>query len=81
MTTALAEHNLVDKVAADGRDDLLLAVAKLNAVARRGDTALVESRPHGRLSEEEIVRAAIAVILVALMAVIGVAAAAILTMD
>jgi hypothetical protein len=80
MTTAIAEHNLVDKVAADGRDDLLLAVAKLNAVARRGDTILVDSRPHQRLTEDEIVRASIAVILVALMAVIGVAAAAILTM-
>lgn len=80
MTTAIAEHNPVDEVAADGRDDLLLAVAKLNAVARRGDTVLVESRPHRQLTEEEIVRAAIAVILVALLAVIGVAAAAILTM-
>ncbi len=52
----------------------------MNAVARRGDTVVVESRPHWRLTEEEIVRAAVAVILVALVTVIGVAAGAILTM-
>jgi hypothetical protein len=80
MTTAIAAHNPVDKDAADGHDDLLLAVAKMNAVARREDTVLVESRPHWRLTEEEILRAAVAVILVALVTVIGVAAGSILTM-
>ena len=34
----------------------------MNAVARGGDTVLVESRPHWRLPLEEIVRAAVAVI-------------------
>jgi hypothetical protein len=80
MTTAIAAHNPVDKDAADGHDDLLLAVAKMNAVARRGDTVLVASRPHWRLTEEGIVRAAVTVILVSLVTVIGVAAAAILAM-
>lgn len=80
MTTALAPHNLVDKDAVDGNDDLFLAVAKMNAAARRGEIVLAKSRPHWRLTEEEIVRAAIAVILVALVTVIGVAAGAILTM-
>jgi hypothetical protein len=80
MTTAIAARNAVDKDAADGHDDLLLAVAKLNAVARRGDTVVVESRPRWRLTEEEIVRAAVAVILVALVTVIAIAACAILTM-
>ncbi|OMC48351.1 hypothetical protein [Mycobacterium sp. IS-1264] len=80
MTTAIAAHNPVDKDATDGHDDVFLAVAKVNAIARRGDTVLVESKPRWRLTEEEIVRAAIAVILVALVTVIGVAAATILTM-
>ncbi|CDO89011.1 hypothetical protein AWC29_21665 [Mycobacterium triplex] len=77
MTTAIAEHNLVDQ---DARDDLLLAVASINAGARRRNTVLVESRPHWRLTEAEIVRASITVILVALVTVIGVSAGAILTM-
>lgn len=80
MTTAIAAHNSVDTDAADGHDDLLLAVAKMNAVARRGDTILVKPRPHWRHTEEETLRAAVAVILVALVTVIGVAAGAILTM-
>jgi hypothetical protein len=80
MTTAIAAHNPVDKDAADGHDDLLLAVAKLNAIDCRGDTVLVELKPRWRLTEEEILRAAITVILVALVAVIGVAAGSILTM-
>ncbi|WP_231588732.1 hypothetical protein [Mycobacterium nebraskense] len=52
----------------------------MNTVARRGDTVLVELKPRWRLTEEKIVRAAITVILVALVAVIGVAAGAIFTM-
>ena len=80
MTTAIAAHNPVDTDAADGHDDVFLAVAKVNAIARRGDTVLVESKPRWPLTEDEIVRAAIAVILVALLTVIGVAAGTILTM-
>lgn len=80
MTTTIAAHNPVGNDAADGHDDLLLAVARMNAVARRGDTVVVESMPRWRLTEEDIVRAAITVILVALVAVIGVAAGAILTL-
>ncbi|MGD1256338.1 hypothetical protein ACKUT9_19100 [Mycobacterium seoulense] len=80
MTTAIAAHNPVDKDATDAHDELLLAVAKMNTVARRGDTVLVEFKPRWRLTEEMIVRAAITVILVALVAVIGVAAVAIFTM-
>ncbi len=52
----------------------------MNTLARRGEAVVVESRPHWRLTEEEIVRAAVAVILVALVTVIGIAACAILTM-
>ncbi|CAM3155842.1 hypothetical protein MYCO108962_02595 [Mycobacterium colombiense] len=78
MTTAIAAHNPVEEDAADGHDDLLLAVAKLNAMAL-GDTVRVEKqRP--KLTEEEIVRAAMTVILVSLVTVIGIAAGAILTM-
>ncbi|WAJ42845.1 hypothetical protein OK015_16415 [Mycobacterium sp. Aquia_216] len=80
MTIAIAAHNPVDQDAADGHDDLRLAVAKMNAFAGRGDTVLVGSKPRSRLTEEEIVRAAIVVILVALITVIAVAAGAILTM-
>ncbi|MEZ0352447.1 hypothetical protein [Mycobacterium sp. pR1184] len=80
MTTALATHDPVEIDAAEAHDDVLLAVAKVNAKARVGDTVAVESKPRWRLTEEEIVRASITVILVALMAVISVAAVAILTM-
>ncbi|BCZ24232.1 hypothetical protein MYSE111917_05575 [Mycobacterium senriense] len=80
MTTATAAHDPVETDAAHGHDDVLLAVAKLNAMACRGDTILAELKPRWRLTEEEIVRAAITVILVALLAVIGVATGAILTM-
>ncbi|MBV8785799.1 MAG: hypothetical protein JOZ00_03835 [Mycobacterium sp.] len=79
MTTAIAAHDLVAKAEADEHDDVLLAVAKLNARVL-GDTVLVESKPRWRLTEEEIVRVAITVIFVELVAVIGVAAGAILTM-
>ncbi|OBI38709.1 hypothetical protein [Mycobacterium colombiense] len=77
MTTAIAAH---DPVGTDGHDDLFLAVAKLNANGCLGDTDRVELNPRPRLTEEEIVRAAITVILVALVTVIGIAAGAILTM-
>jgi hypothetical protein len=80
MTTAIAAQDPVEKNAADEHDDVLLAVAKVNAIACRGNTVLVDLKPRWRLTEEEIVRAAITVIFVALVAVIGVAACAILTM-
>ncbi|MCA2245873.1 hypothetical protein JF781_26520 [Mycobacterium sp. WUMAC-067] len=80
MTTAIAAHDPVDNDVADGHDDLLLAVAKVNANGCPRDTVRVESKPRPRLTEEEIVRAAITVIFVALVTVLGLAAAAILTM-
>lgn len=80
MTTTIATHNPVNEDPADEHADLLLAVAKVNAIGRLGDTARVESNPHPKLTEEEIVRAAITVILVSLVTVIGIAAGAILTM-
>ena len=81
MTTAIAAHDLVERDAADAHDDVLLAVANLNAKAYLGDTVPVESKPRWRLTEEEILRASMAVIFVALVAVIGVAAGAILTIS
>lgn len=75
MTTAIAAHDPVEKDAADEHDDVLLAVANLNAIAGRGDTAPVESKPRWQLTEDEIVRAVITVILVVLVAVIGLGAA------
>lgn len=80
MTTAIATHNPVKEDPVDEHDDLLLAVAKVNAIGRLGDTVRVELKPHPKLTEEEIVRAAITVILVSLVTVIGIAAGAILTM-
>jgi hypothetical protein len=75
MTTAIAAHDTVEK---DAADDVRLAAAMVNAKAWLGDTA--EFKSAWRLSEDEIVRASITVILVALVTVIGVAAVAILTM-
>lgn len=80
MTTAIATHNPVKVDPADEHDDLLLAVAKVNAIGRLGDTRRVALTPHPKLTEEEIVRAAITVILVSLVTVIGIAAGAILMM-
>ncbi|OBH21370.1 hypothetical protein [Mycobacterium sp. E3247] len=80
MTTAIAAHEPVEKDAVDAHDDVTLAVARVNAFACRGETVLAELKPRWRATEEEILRAAITVILVALVAVIGVAAGAILTM-
>ncbi|OBI18702.1 hypothetical protein A5714_09680 [Mycobacterium sp. E2462] len=79
MTTAIAARETVENDPAQAHDDVTLAVAMLNAVAGRGATA-TDVQPRWRATEEEILRAAITVILVALMAVIGVAASAILTM-
>jgi len=80
MTTAIATHDPVEKNAADEYNDVLLAVAKVNAKACLGDTDLVGLNPRSTLREDDIVRAAITVIWVALVTVIGVAALAILTM-
>lgn len=80
MTTGIATHETVELDTVRGQNDVLLAVARLNAIGCRGDTVLFELKPRWPLTEEDIVRAAITVILVALVAVIGVAASAILTM-
>jgi hypothetical protein len=80
MTTAIAAHEPVEKDAVHGHDDLALAVARVNGIAFSGETVLREVKPRWQVTEEEVVRAAITVILVALATVIGVAAGAILTM-
>ncbi|WP_055399277.1 MULTISPECIES: hypothetical protein [unclassified Mycobacterium] len=80
MTTAIAAHEPIRESASHAADDVTSAVARLNAVDWRRDTVRAEMKPGWRPTEEEIVRAAITVIFVALMAVIGVAAGAILTM-
>lgn len=80
MTTAIAAHEPIEKDAAHAHDDVTTAVARLNAVSWRGDTVLTELKPRWRFTEEEIVRAATTLTLLALVAVIGIAAGAILTM-
>lgn len=80
MTTAIGAHDPIEIYAAYEHDDFISAVASINAIGCRGDTGLVELKPRWRPTEEEIVRAAITVILVSLMALIGLAAGAILTM-
>jgi hypothetical protein len=55
-------------------------VARIEAVPCGAETAPVAIKPRWRPSEDEIVFAAITVILLSLMAIIAVAAAAILTM-
>lgn len=81
MTTAIAAHQPAQgEGASHPHDDVTLAVARLNATAWRGDTVLAELKPRWRPTEEDIVRASITVIFVALVAVIGIAAGAILTM-
>ena len=84
MTTVISAHHgtygPIEQYAAPEHDDLRSAVASINAIDRRGDGALVELKPRWRLTEEEIVRAAIAVILISLMVLMGLAAGAILTM-
>lgn len=80
MTTAIATHEPIEKDPAHAHDDVTSAVARVNAIAWPGDTVLAEFKLRWRPTEEEIVRAAITVILLALVAVIGVSAAAILSM-
>ncbi|OBK48891.1 hypothetical protein [Mycobacterium sp. 1081908.1] len=80
MTTAIAAHQPVEKDAAHEHEAVTSAIARLDAIDCRGDSVLAEFKPRWRLTEEEIVRAAITVILVALVAVIGIAVGAIVTM-
>jgi hypothetical protein len=80
MTIAIGAHDLVEKYAAHGQHDVMSAVASINAIGRQGEPVLVGLKPRWRPTEEEVVRAAIAAILVALMTLIGLAAGAILTM-
>jgi hypothetical protein len=54
--------------------------ARTEAIPSGAETVLVEIKPRWRRGEDEIVLAAITVILVALVAIIALAAAAILTM-
>jgi hypothetical protein len=54
--------------------------ARTEAIASGAEIILVETRPRWRPSEDEIVRAAITGILLALWAIIAIAAAAVLTM-
>lgn len=80
MTTAIAALEAMEK---DGDDanDLLLAVAAINAaVAPRAGTAVAD-KPRWRPTEEEIVGASMTVILVSLMVVISVAVGTALTMS
>lgn len=79
MTTAIAALEAIEKDA-DDANDLLLAVAAMNAVAPLGETALVDE-PRWRLTEEEIVGVSITVIWVSLMVVISVAVGTALTMS
>lgn len=79
MTTAIAALEAIEKDA-DDADDLLLAVAAMNAVAPLGGTVLVD-KPRWHLTEEEIVGASMTVILVSLMVVISVAVGTVLTMS
>lgn len=79
MTTVITALEAMEKDAHDA-DDLLLAVAAINAVAPLGGTARVD-KPRWRPTEEEIVGAAMTVILVSLMVVISVAVSTALTMS
>ncbi|WP_232066543.1 hypothetical protein [Mycobacterium parmense] len=75
----MTAHEAFEEDPADTADDVTLAVAKLNAGAHRADSALAGRKPRWQATEEEILRGAITVILVALLVVIGVATGAILT--
>ncbi|KQH80457.1 hypothetical protein AO501_15790 [Mycobacterium gordonae] len=80
MTTAIGTYNPIEKYVAYEHDDFISAVASINAISGRGDTDSVASKPRWRLTEEEIVRAAIAMILVFLTVLMALSAGAILTM-
>jgi|SRR6516165_4584289 len=57
-----------------------IAAARTEPIVWRAETVLVETKSRWRPNEDEIVRAAITVILVALVTIIALAAAAVLTM-
>lgn len=71
MTTAIGTYDPIEKYVANEHDDFISAVASINAIGCRADTGLVESKPRWRLTEEEIVRASVTMILVSLMALVG----------
>jgi len=79
MTIAIGTHQPIKNYEAYEHDDFASAVASINALGRR-EGVLAELKPRWQLTEEEIVRAAITVILVSLVALICLAAGAILTM-
>ena len=79
MTTAIAALEAIEKDA-DDANDLLLAVAAMNAFAPLRDNVRV-GKPRWRLTEDEIVGASMTVILVSLMVVISVAVGTALTMS
>ncbi|OBI83253.1 hypothetical protein [Mycobacterium asiaticum] len=79
MSTTIA-YDPVEQCAAYNRDDFIAAVASINAIGCGEDNAPVEQKSRWRLTEEEIVRAAITMIVVSLVSLIGLSAGAILTM-
>lgn len=79
MTTAIAALEAIEKDA-DDADDLLLAVAAMNAFAPLRGNVLV-GKPRWHLTEEAIVGASMTVILVSIMVVISVAVGTALTMS
>lgn len=79
MTTAIASLEAIEKDV-DDANDLLLAVAAMNAFAPSGGSVLV-GKPCWHLTEKEIVGASMTVILVSLMVVISVAVGTALTMS
>lgn len=80
MTTAIGTRDPAETYAAYYHDDLISAVESINGFGCRRDTIRGELKPHWRPTEEEIVRAAITVISVSLMTLIGLGAGAFLTM-
>ncbi len=76
MTTAMPTHALVSSSPIDAHEDADGESKRTRALAWRVETVVPRWRP----SEDEIVRAAITVILVALGTIMALAAMAILTM-
>ena len=80
MSTAIDAHDPVEQCAAYNHDDFIAAVASINGIGHRGDNVLVDPKPRWRLTEDEVARAAMTIILVSLTALIGLSAGAIMTM-
>lgn len=80
MTTAIGTYKPIENYVAYEHDDFISAVASINAVGGKGDTYSVEPKPRWRLTEEEIVRGAITMILALLTVLMVLSAGAILTM-